>query len=278
MPKILLALSLLVMMTAGCFDKAYYQPTKVVYQTPEKFGLKYQEVQFQSSDSTVLSGWFIPSTTQAKGTVIHFHGNAQNMTAHFSFVEWIPKNGFNLFVFDYRGYGKSQGQPSREGIYHDGLAALNYLLGQPGIDASKVIVLGQSLGGSIALSILGSHDFSRIRGVIIDSSFSSYRKIAKDVVQQTSLSSVATPVTSVAIRDQYSPEYVVDKISPTPIFFIHGTADQIVPYQHGVDLFNRAKDPKQLLTVKNGKHLEAFTKYGHEVLPIVYQKMLEWVN
>jgi len=97
----------------GCVGGLFYQPDRKIYDTPDRHGLKYEEVSFQSKDGTGLSGWFVPAVGKPKGTVIHFHGNAQNMTAHFGFVSWLPEQGFNLFVFDYRGYGKSAGKPDR---------------------------------------------------------------------------------------------------------------------------------------------------------------------
>lgn len=96
---------LVVIGQTGCVNKYFYYPTAQVYQTPNQIGLPHEVVTFQSADGTKLSGWFIPAVGKPLGTVIHFHGNAQNMTAHFSFVDWLPGSGFNLFVFDYRGHG-----------------------------------------------------------------------------------------------------------------------------------------------------------------------------
>jgi fermentation-respiration switch protein FrsA (DUF1100 family) len=82
----------------------------------------------------------------AKGTVVHLHGNAQNMSAHFSFTSWLPQAGFNLLIFDYRGYGKSGGTPSRAGLVLDSIAAIRYVQNRPNIAPNRVILLGQSLG------------------------------------------------------------------------------------------------------------------------------------
>jgi alpha-beta hydrolase superfamily lysophospholipase len=103
----LLSLSSLI---AGCISSPFYQPDRVLYSTPPSVGLKYENAVFVSSDGTRLTGWFIPAAgyqnpKNAKGTVVHFHGNAQNMSAHWQFVTWLPQRGFNVFVFDYRGYG-----------------------------------------------------------------------------------------------------------------------------------------------------------------------------
>jgi len=262
----------------GCVDELYYHPDRIVYQTPDKHGLKYENVRFNSNDGTRLSGWFIHSTTRALGTVIHFHGNAQNMSSHFSFVSWLPKNGFNVFVFDYRGYGMSQGKPNREGVHQDSVTALEYLLTRPDINRNKIIVIGQSLGGANAISVMGRGHAAGIRGIVIESAFASYSEIAKDVIKQSLLSTVSSPLISIAVSDKYSPVDVVANISPTPILFIHGTADRTVPYKHVMELYEKAKEPKQLWTIKNGGHTEAFTKYRKDVLPKLYQTMRKWVE
>ncbi len=88
----------------GCVGKLFYYPDQEVHDLPARHGLKFEEVTFSSRDGTRLSGWFIPAVGTPQGTVIHFHGNAQNMTSHFGFVSWLPQAGFNLFVFDYRNH------------------------------------------------------------------------------------------------------------------------------------------------------------------------------
>ena len=112
--------------------------------------------------------------------MIHFHGNAQNMTAHFGFVSWLPALGFNLFVFDYRGYGTSAGTPNRRGVYEDSLAALDYIAARPDIDHNRLLVLGQSLGGANAVAAVGSRPIAGIRAVVVDSAFAAYQDIVRD--------------------------------------------------------------------------------------------------
>src|ERR1041384_5905226 len=115
----------------GCAQGAFYHPDRGLHDPPARLGLKYEQVTFASQDGTRLVGWFIPARgyadpKRAKGTVVHFHGNAQNLSAHWQFVDWLPQRGFNLFVFDYRGYGASQGSPEPKGVFEDSLAALDY--------------------------------------------------------------------------------------------------------------------------------------------------------
>lgn len=243
----------------GCVGRLFYQPDRKVYDTPDRHGLKYEEVSFQSGDGTRLSGWFIPATGKARGTVIHFHGNAQNMTAHFGFVSWLPMQGFNLFVFDYRGYGRSAGSPDRRGVHEDSLAALDYIAARPDIDGSRLLVLGQSLGGANAIAAVGSRPPGGIRVVAVESAFSSYRDIVRDKIADIPLLSLfRTPLSYLLIGNSFTPDAVVAAIAPTPLLIIHGTGDRVVPYSHGMRLFELAREPKQLWTINGGGHTEAF--------------------
>lgn len=220
----------------------------------------------------MLSGWFIPATTPALGTVIHFHGNAQNMTSHYSFVSWLPRNGFNLFVFDYRGYGSSDGTPTREGVYQDSVAAIRCVRARGDIDRDKIIVMGQSLGGANAIAVVGRNRFDGIVGVVIDSAFSSYEEVGKNHVGL-----LLKPLAGSLLSNAYSPIDFVAEISPIPLIIIHGTADRVVPYYHGKRLHEKAKAPKELWTVKTGRHTEAFSRYRREMIPRLLKRFQTWV-
>jgi len=237
----------------------FYHPDHVVYDSPGRHGLKYEEITFQSRDGVRLSGWFVPAVGKAVGTVIHFHGNAQNMTSHFGFVSWLPEQGFNLLAFDYRGYGKSAGKADRQGLYDDSMAALDYLAQRPGLDHQRLLVLGQSLGGVNAIAALGSSPRKGIRAVAIDSAFASYRSIVRDkIAAMPLLSLLRWPLSYLLIDDQHSPDAVIADIAPTPLLIIHGTADPVIPYAHGKRLFALAGEPKLLWTIEGGEHTSAF--------------------
>ena len=253
----------LALVCQGCVGRMFYQPDRVVYDTPDRHGLKYEEVTFASKDGTRLSGWFIPAVGKASGTVVHFHGNAQNMTAHFGFVHWLPAAGFNLFVFDYRGYGKSAGSANRLGLYEDSLAALDYIRSRPGIDQDKLVVLGQSLGGANAIAAVASRPAGTVRAMAIDSAFASYREIVRDKIgEMPLLALLRTPLASLLIGNDLSPDTFVASIAPTPLLLIHGTADPVVPYSHGQRLFALAREPKQFWTIDGGEHTAAFADPG----------------
>lgn len=255
---LLTSLPLLLWLTTGCVGRLFYYPDRRVYQTPAEKNLRYEEVTFRSKDGTRLSGWFIPAKGTPVGTVIHFHGNAQNMTAHFSFVDWLPAEGYNLFTFDYRGYGKSEGSPDRQGLYEDCRAALDYLRSRPDIDRNALLILGQSLGGANAIAVVGDGDRDGIRAVAIESTFFSYRSVVRDKIGAIPLLGwFKWPLSYLVIGNGHSPGDAVGGIAPLPLLLIHGDADQVIPYHHAQWLYAKAGEPKLLWTVKGGGHTEA---------------------
>jgi uncharacterized protein len=238
----------------GCLDGAFYYPDRVLYDTPTRLGISFRNISFASSDRTRLSGWFIPATgydnpKDARGTVIHFHGNAQNMSAHWQFVSWLPRRGFNVFVFDYRGYGESQGRPEPKGVFEDSNSALNYVRSLEDVDPERLIVFGQSLGGANAIAVVGSGNRAGVKALAIEATFYSYSSIANDKFSGAGF----------LVNDTYSAEKYIDRLAPIPLLLMHGTSDPVVPYDHSKKLFVKAHEPKMLITVEGGAHTEALT-------------------
>ena len=258
---IIYSLVLLALFLLSCarVNQMFYYPDRTVYATPADNGLRFEEVTFPSRDGTELSGWFIPAVGAAQGTILHLHGNAENMTSHFGFVDWLPAAGFNLFVFDYRGYGKSAGRPNRAGVYEDSCAALAYLRGRNDIDPTRLLVLGQSLGGAQAIAVVGGGERQGVRAVVAESSFYSYRSIVRDSIGKMSLLSFfKTPLAHILINDDLSPADYVGKIAPIPLLLIHGTEDEVIPFRHAELLLARAGEPKTLWRLDGGSHTDAF--------------------
>ena len=260
----MLKLSILLLIVAGstgCASKMLYYPTRRVYTIPAEHGIRHEEVTFKSKDGTKLSGWFVPAKGKAKGTVIHFHGNAQNMTAHFAFVSWLPAQGFNVFVFDYRGYGKSAGSPNRKGVHMDSCAALDYLRSRDDIDTERILVFGQSLGGATSLAALQGAGSKGVRAVAIDSAFYSYRVIVRDKLKEIPLISLLRwPLSYIIISNAKSPASTIRSLPATPLLLMHGTADAVIPYRHGQMLFERARAPKEMISIPRGRHTDALTR------------------
>lgn len=255
-----LVLCTLPLMLAGCVQSMFYYPDSVRYETPDVLGLRYENVQFRSADGTRLSGWFLPAENradpkEAKGTVVHFHGNAQNMSAHWRFVAWLPKQDYNVFVFDYRGYGQSEGKPEPKGVFEDSNAALNHVRSRSDVDPTRLFVFGQSLGGTNAIAVVGAGNRAGVKAAAIESTFYSYSAIANDKLQGAGL----------LVSDDYAASKYVAAVSPIPLLFIHGTADQVIPLAHSKRLMADAREPRRLVEVPGAGHLEPMTalRFGH---------------
>ncbi len=243
----------------------FYVPDRVRYGQPSDAGLPFEEVTFAGRDGTRLSGWFIPAVGPAKGTVVHFHGNAQNMTAHFGFVAWLPRAGYNLFVFDYRGYGRSEGRPGRKGVYEDSIAALDYVLARPDVVRGRVVALGQSLGGANAIAVLGTARKGAVRALAVDSAFYSYRLMVRDKIRAMPILGVlAGPLAWLLADERYSPAPAVPRLAPMPLLVFHGTADPVVDYTHAGRIYQAAGEPRELVTLPGGFHTDAFIVPGDQ--------------
>jgi len=261
----------ILMVTSGCVNRFFYFPNRVEYRKPETMTSPVEEMNFTSSDGTKLHAWFLHSTSSnSLGTVVHFHGNAQNLTAHSSLVDWLPSEGFNVFIFDYRGYGKSDGKPSRKGLYQDGIAALQFVRSLPMVDTNRIVILGQSLGGATALAVAARNPELAGQAIIIDSSFYSYRRIVRDKIGAIPvLAFLRVPLSYLVISDAYSPSSKIGDISPTPILFMHGTADVVIPVHHTHLLYKRAKDPKEMLIIDGGNHISGLVSQRSTIAPLL---------
>lgn len=249
---------IMVIFLSGC-SSVFFQPQNIQYMTPDEIGLVYEDVYFRSSDGLMLHGWLLPARGKAKGTVLFLHGNAQNISTHIASVYWLPAQHYNVFLPDYRGYGLSEGSPSLAGVQDDINSAMAYLLQRADIDTERIVILGQSLGGSSAIyNVAHSPYRQKIKALIAESAFSNYRGIAREKLASFWLTWPLQWPLALTIDDDYSPLPVVAKVSPIPLLIIHGDQENIVPLPHGQALFAAAAQPKEMWVVPNGGHIEAF--------------------
>ncbi|MGK5090520.1 alpha/beta hydrolase [Deltaproteobacteria bacterium TL4] len=253
----------------------FYYPSRLQYTDPEQFHFAHEDVRFKSLDGTLLSGWFIPAHIPEKslGTIIQFHGNAENMSSHWLSLAWLPQNNYNLFTFDYRGYGPSQGTAELEGTVKDSIAAIQYVRQRKDIDPRQLFLVGQSLGGALALAAAAGDSRAGIRAIIIESAFSSYSLIAQEKLNESwVLWHFQWPIAWFLIQDTYNPERMLEKLGETPLLFVHGTDDRIVPYHHSRILYEKAKEPKYFWLVEGKGHLQVFH------LPAYQKKLLDFLT
>jgi len=185
--------------------------------------------------------------------------NAQNISTHIASIYWLPQKGYSVYLFDYRGYGKSQGQPTIEGLIIDASSAINYVINHK--NEKNIVIFGQSLGGAITINAAAQlEDKSTIKAVIVDSSFAGFRKIAREKLASFWLTWPLQYPLSLAFSSSHNPLHSVNQISPIPLLVMHGNADNIIPLQHGKDIFSAAENPKVLWEMNNGKHIDSMTK------------------
>ncbi|HEX2710110.1 MAG TPA: alpha/beta fold hydrolase [Candidatus Deferrimicrobium sp.] len=249
-----LAILALVLSAAGCSSPFFY-PTKDHVPVSGSDNTVREDIWFTSEDGVPLHGWLLsPRDRVSRGTILFLHGNAENISSHVQPVLWLVPEGYTVFAFDYRGYGKSGGkEPDIPGVHRDARAALSKILSLLGVSADRLVVFGQSLGAAVAVhTVATASSERRPRALILDSPFAGYRRIVRDKLSSPIITwPLARPV-SWFFDDGYSAERWIGKIAPVPVIVIHGTADRVVPYAHGKMLYDLASDPKGIWTGEGG--------------------------
>jgi len=227
-----------------------FYPYPTLQASPEDWKMNYDDVTLTTADGVKLNGWFIPAEAAEK-TVLFFHGNAGNISHREASIRIFHDMGVNVFIFDYRGYGKSQGSPNEQGLYRDATAAWNYLLDQKKIKPEHIILFGRSLGGAVASQLATQ---VKSAGLILESTFTSARDMAK----------ILMPVVSclVVMRYQFNSISRIKNINQ-PLLVLHSSEDDIIPYQLGVRLFEKASEPKTFVKM-TGDHNNGFTRSQSE--------------
>ncbi len=243
-----LSLSLLIYVFQPNF---IYYPHPDVLATPATVGLQYDDINLTTSDGVKLNGWWIPASSSHEDTytLLFFHGNAGNISHRLDSIQLFHKLGLSVFIIDYRGYGNSEGNISESGTYQDALAAWQYLTEEQSIPANRIIIFGRSLGGAVA-SWLATQ--TSPAAIILESTFTSIADIGKHYYPYLP--------TQLLARIRYpSIERVIQFNSPT--LFIHSKSDDIIPFKHGQQLFEAAKQPKFFLEII-GDHNTGFATSG----------------
>ncbi|MGB2600654.1 MAG: alpha/beta hydrolase [Candidatus Omnitrophota bacterium] len=251
---IIIAIIALLFLYLRWFEKNnIFFPSRHIDATPDSIGLVYEDVTFKASDGTDLNAWFIPASGSARGTILICHGNAGNISHRLHIIRIFHDMGLNVFIFDYRGYGKSHGRPSEKGMYLDAGGAYNYLINREDIDKNAIIVYGQSIGGAVAVDLASN---TEPKLLITNSAFTSTRDMAKEIYP-------FLPA-KLFITQEFDAYSKVDSIH-IPKLIIHSTEDEIVPFTHGEKLFENAAQPKEFHAMRGG-HNEAVFDYEAEFI------------
>ncbi len=257
--KVILPLLLFFLLLASGCQSLFFYPGKQLVYNPVAEQFSPRDIRFKSSDGVELHGWFFDAGPGARGTILVFHGNAQNLSTHVNSVLWLVKQGFNLFIIDYRGYGMSEGTPSIPGVHLDAEAALETVLSMPQVDGKRIVILGQSLGGAIAVYTAANYPHKdRIAALVVESAFADYRLIVRDKAAEQCLTWPLQYPASIFFSDDYSPLRWIKKVSPVPVLVIHGDKDPVVPLRHGRLIYEEALQPKDFWVTASPGHITSF--------------------
>lgn len=252
----------------GCANSVFYYPDRVDYEPRLLRPVPHEAVWMDGTDGLRLHGWFLKAEGEAQGTIVFLHGNAQNLTSHVAYVNWLPAAGYNVLLVDYRGYGLSPGKPTRSGVLDDARTAWFYARQRADVNPEKMILLGQSLGGANAIALAGGEKLPGLKAVIADSPFSSYGRIAREKILQIPLAGyLIWPFSPLLVSNGLSPEAVVKKIAPVPLLLIQGDRDEVVPPSHSDRLYTKAAAPVLLWTLQGAGHTEAFGRLRASTAP-----------
>lgn len=244
---------------SGCAERYFFYPDQQVYTTPQRQGLRCDDLTLPGPGGAQLHAWWLPADGPAHGTVLHVHGNAANISNHLPLVAWLPAAGFNVLTFDYQGYGASSGKPSLAGVVADTHAALAHLRHREDIDARRLVVLGQSLGGATALRAV-AQNAAGVRLLVVDSAFSSYRGIAREALEHIGPIGWLGPLLIPALpATQDDPVSAAARLQ-VPLLVLHGSRDVVIPQHHGQALWAAAPEPKRWIPIEGGEHIDGLER------------------
>ena len=225
------------------FERAQlYHPSAEIAATPAQFQLRFQDVNFVAADGTALFGWWIPAN-RPYGTVVYCHGNDGNIGDFAHLAPEFFRRGFNLFLWDYRGFGRSGGRPTEEGLYEDARAAYDAALEMsPDL---PIIVYGLSLGGAVAIQMATDRHAS---GLIVEASFASAADLARRWYPNLPLDRL--------LSVSFDSTAKVAALEGVPKLFGHSIQDEIVPFQSGRILHAAAAQPS-VFTILSGRHTDS---------------------
>jgi uncharacterized protein len=223
-----------------------FQPSRKITETPEQAGLKFEEVSLLTADKVKLHAWWVPSETN-RPALVFSHGNAGNIGHRLDKLKIFHDLGVNVLIYDYRGFGRSEGSPSEAGVYADVQAAYDYVLTGKQVAPAQIIAYGESLGGTMAAHLAATN---KVGALILDSSFGSLKDMAKALM----------PMLADLVQGGYDTLADVKRVN-VPVLVLHSPKDEIVPYAQGKGLFDAAAEPKQFVELKGG-HNDGFLTSG----------------
>jgi alpha-beta hydrolase superfamily lysophospholipase len=273
----LLSISILL---GGCSGLFFY-PSQEQSITPEQYQRPFQNIYFSTPDHEKLHAWWLPveKPHQRKGTIYYLHGNAGNISTHLKQVVWLTQQGYQVFLLDYRGYGKSSGTPILPDVFIDiksGFKKLQQLLAQQQsshsvIKKEPVFILGQSLGASMAGYVVATSPEikQQLNGIILDSPFSGYSGITQEIAEKHWSTWLFQYPAKWLMPDNYDLVDHIQKLAPLPLLLLHSNEDKIISLEHSKKLLRKAQQPKQLYIYQE-RHIGALLLPKHQEYVLRY--------
>jgi hypothetical protein len=237
-------------------SRLVYHPTREHEAHPGQLGMEYEHVQFRTSDGVKLDAFFTPARS-SRGVVLFCHGNGGNISHRIDTIWVLHELGFDSLVFDYRGYGRSEGKPDEQGTYRDAQAAWDYLTRQRGYAPEKILIQGRSLGGPIAAHLARGKTPA---GLILESTFTSVADMASRMYW-------FAPVRWLCRYEYDTRDYLAQV--DCPVLILHSREDELVSFDQGAKLMEAAGEPKRFVELQGG-HNDGFAVSG-----AVYTEALE---
>ncbi|HKJ66982.1 MAG TPA: alpha/beta fold hydrolase [bacterium] len=216
-----------------------YHPEKTLTRTPATVGIDFEDVTIRTGDGKRIHGWFLPHESP-RAVVLYLHGNAGNISDRVDSIRLLHALRLSVYIIDYRGYGKSTGNPTETGTYRDAEAAWNYLTEHRKIPSDQISIYGRSLGGAVAIWLAAHYT---PRALMVGSTFSNIRDIARDLFP-------GFPAVILS-RIRYNSEKHIRQVQ-CPVLIMHSREDDLIPFRHGKNLYEAAHEPKSFLELRGG--------------------------
>jgi hypothetical protein len=241
-----------------------YYPLRQLDASPAQLGRVFEDVHFESSDGTKLHGWFFPADAASSRAELVFlicHGNAGNISHRLSLCEALLETGACVFVFDYRGYGQSEGRPGEEGTYLDAQAAHSWLR-QKGFDGARIIPYGESLGGAVAAELALRET---VGGIVLQSTFTSIPDIGAEFFPRLMVRLINTI--------KYDTQSKLPRIH-VPVLVLHSKTDELVRHHHAEKNFAAANESKLFRELSGGHNDPAWESPGFDAAVEEFLRMV----
>lgn len=226
-------------------DRLLFMPSSVMVQTPDSFGITFEDFWAETDDNIRIHGWYFPAENSDQVIVLS-HGNAGNISNRISIAEELQETGAAVLMYDYRGYGKSEGSPTEKGLYRDIEAVINVLRFDKEYNEENIYLYGRSLGGAVAAYAATKFN---VGGLVLDSAFINLRSMVRDVYPF---------VPTFLAKYKFSTDQYLKELKNTPVIIMHSPNDEIVGFHNGKYLFDVANEPKQFVELRGGHNNNFF--------------------